>query len=231
MHRPRNEFPAAIESLLSGESDMVFMLRPSDEQIQQADRAGKELEITPIGREAFVFFVSKSNPIQNLSSEQIRDVYSKKIVNWSELGGPDRKILPFQRPEGSGSQTAMIRFMAGTPPCEPMREEVQVTMMAILNRVADYRNYGNSIGYSFRYYVEGMTTHDGVRVIGVDGIVPTIETIADGNYPVKAELVAVTAGGTNPNVRKLIDWFLSPQGQDLVRRVGYVPLDADVKDE
>lgn len=117
----------------------------------------------------------------------------------------------------------MIRFMDGEPMSRPMREEVQFSMMGIVNRVADYRNYGNSIGYSFRFYVEGMVEHDGVKVIGVDGVHPTLDTIGDGSYPILGELVIITAGSTNPNVPALTQWFLSPQGQDLVRRVGYVP--------
>lgn len=216
--------PAAFSALITGQADMVFMLPPSEKQVEEAKKLGKTLTVTPIGREAFVFFVSNVNPIDELSSQQIRDIYSKKITRWSELGGPRTRILPFQRPEGSGSQTAMQRFMGSQPLAKPIREEYQQLMGGIINRVADYRNYGNSIGYSFRYYVEGMFKHDGVKLLRIDGIEPNPTNIRNGSYPLCGEMVIVTAGTENPNVPKLIDWFLSPQGQTLIEQVGYVPL-------
>ncbi len=216
--------PAAFESLLEGKVDMVFMAKPSLEQMKEAEHRGKTLSITPIGSESFVFFVSKVNPVENLTVEQIRDIYSKRITRWNELGGKNEKILPFQRPEGSGSQTAMERIMGDVQLAKPVQEEFQISMGGIVNRVADYRNYGNSIGYSFRYYVEGMLKHDGVKLLSVNGIDPTIENIRNDIYPFTGPMVIITAGSENPNVPKLIDWFLSPQGQDLLERVGYVPL-------
>jgi len=135
--------------------------------------------------------------------------------------------MPFQRPEGSGSQTAMLRVMDGTPLTTPVREEFQSGMGGIVNRVADYRNYGNSIGYSFRYYVTEMFQHDGVKIISVDGVSPTPDNIRASTYPFIYPIVAITAGSENPNTQKLLDWFLSPQGQDLIRKVGYIPLEID----
>lgn len=216
--------PAAFSSLIYDNADMVFMLRPSEAQIKKAEAAGKTLTVTSIGREAFVFFVSMDNPVDELSSGQIRDIYSKRITRWSELGGKNEKILPFQRPGGSGSQTAMERFMGERPLAQPVKEEYKEMMGGIVNRVADYRNYGNSIGYSFRYYIEGMFKHEGIKLLAVDGIEPSPENIRNGTYPLVGEMVIVTAGSENPNVPKLIEWFLSPQGQDLIEKVGYVPL-------
>jgi len=215
--------PAAFEALLDGAADLIFMGKPSDEQMQEAERRGATLSITPIASEAFVFFVSKTNPVDNLSIEQIRDIYSKRITRWSEVGGKNEKILPFQRPEGSGSQTAMERIMGDVPLAKPVQEEFQRDMGGIVNRVADYRNYGNSIGYSFRYYVEGMFKHDGVKLLSVNGIAPTVENIQNGTYPFVGPMVVITAGSENPHVQELIDWFLSSQGQDLLEQVGYVP--------
>lgn len=218
--------PATFQSLLHGESDLVFMGRPSAAQMLEAEMAGKTLVITPIAREAFVFFVSRTNPVENLTQERIRGIYSKKIRWWSEVGGARswRRILPFQRPEGSGSQTAMQRIMGDTPLAPPVREEYQESMGGIVNRVADYRNYGHSIGYSFRFYVEGMFQHDGVKLLSVDGAAPTVENIQNGTYPFIGDVVIVTAGSRNPHVGRLVEWFLSPEGQHLVEKVGYVPV-------
>jgi phosphate transport system substrate-binding protein len=217
--------PETFDSLIDGESDMIFMLQPSEKQLQKAENRGCGLVITPIGYEAFVFFVSTVNPVDELSLDQIRDIYSKKITRWNELGGKNERILPFQRPEGSGSQTAMLRVMGNMPMAPPLQEEFRILMGAIVADVADYRNYGNAIGFSFRYYVEGLFKHDGVKLLKINGVAPTVENIQNGTYPLIGELVIISrADNTNPNVVKLTEWFLSPQGQQLIRDVGYVPL-------
>jgi phosphate transport system substrate-binding protein len=133
--------------------------------------------------------------------------------------------MPFQRPDGSGSQTMMLKVMGDVPLAKPQKEEFQISMGGIVNRVADYRNYGNSIGFSFRYYVEGMFKHDGVKLLKINGIEPTAANIQGGKYPLIGQIVIITADSENPNVQKLTDWFLSPQGQELVEKVGYVPLE------
>ncbi len=214
--------PEAFEAVLDGTYDMAFMLRPSDAQMAEAEKRGKTLAITPLGREAFVFFVSQVNPVNDLPSSLIRNIYARKIRRWDEVGGDAQPILAFQRPAGSGSQTAMERFMGDVRLAVPLKEEFQYDMGGIVNRVADYRNYGNSIGYSFRYYVTTMFRHDGVKIIAVDGVEPTVENIRSGAYPLTGELVVVTAGSRNPHVQEMIVWFLSPQGQRLIEDVGYV---------
>ena len=129
--------PEAFESLLRGtgwfdgkpfKSDMIFMLQPSEKQLQQAKDKNIELVITPIGYEAFVFFVSTVNPVDELSLAQIRDIYSKKTTRWNQVGGKHEQILPFQRPEGSGSQTAMLRVMGDVPMAPPQIAEFRLGM-------------------------------------------------------------------------------------------------------
>jgi phosphate transport system substrate-binding protein len=221
--------PEAFKSLLRDDKwqfDMIFMLQPSEKQLQESADKNIELDITPIGYEAFVFFVSKVNPVDDLSLDQIRNIYSKKTTRWNEVGGKNERILPFQRPEGSGSQTAMLRVMENVPMAPPQKEEFQPGMGKIVADVADYRNYGNAIGFSFRYYVEGLFKHEGVKLLKINGVAPTIENVQNKSYPLIGELVIISRkDNENPNVSKLTDWFLSPQGQELIKNVGYVPLD------
>jgi phosphate transport system substrate-binding protein len=217
--------PKAFESLLEGSSDLLIMAMPSDKQLQVAKDKNIELVITPLGYEAFVFFASTVNPVEELTLEQIRRIYSKRTTNWNEVGGNDERILPFQRPEGSGSQTAMLRLMGDVPLAPPLQEEFRRGMGSIVTDVADYRNYGNALGFSFRYYVEGLFKHEGVKLLKVEGVAPTIENIQKGTYPLTGEFVFITRkDNANPNVAKLRDWFLSTQGQELIEKVGYVPI-------
>jgi phosphate transport system substrate-binding protein len=104
------------ERLISGDVDIFFGAQPSAEQKGMAEQTGKEMVLTPIGKEAFVFFLNKNNPVNELTTQQIKKIYSGKITNWKQVNGDDNKIRAFQRPENSGSQTIMEKFMRDTHP-------------------------------------------------------------------------------------------------------------------
>ncbi|MEC2345298.1 PstS family phosphate ABC transporter substrate-binding protein [Paenibacillus barengoltzii] len=219
-----NTTPVAYKNLIEGRADIIFAAAPSEGQIAAARKQGKELKLTPIGREAFVFFVNASNPVTGLTTEQIRGIYSGEITRWSEVGGRNERIRAFQRPEDSGSQTMLIRVMDGRELATPPKENVASGMGGIISRTADYRNYKNALGYSFLYYATEMVNNGNIRLLAIDGVKPERATIASGEYPFAAEFYAVTAGSDNPNVERLIEWIQSSQGQYLVEQTGYTPL-------
>ena len=215
--------PEAYRRLFAGETDVFFGAQPSAQQRQAAADAGRELEMTAVGREAFVFIVNKDNPVDSLTLEQVQAIYQKKIVNWSEVGGRNEKITAFQRPEGSGSQTIMLaKVMKGGPMAAPLRQETADFMGGAVDAVAEYRNLGSAIGYSFRYYCTDMKGTDGVKFLAIDGVQPSVGNIRDGNYPLVIDVYAVTAGTTNPNVPVLLGWLQGKQGQSFIEQCGYV---------
>ena len=220
-----NNTPSAYERLISGEADMIFVAAPSEQQKELAARSGVELTLTPIAKEAFVFLVNEQNPVKNLSVEDIRAIYRGEINNWREIGGVDEKILAFQRNQNSGSQTAMEQLvMRDTPMRKPLEVEYHGSMGGILRNIADYRNFANALGYSFRYYATAMNTVPGVALLSVNGIAPTPENIRSGVYPFVSDAYIVTARPLSENATKLRDWFLSDEGQELIADVGYVPI-------
>ncbi|MBR3953432.1 MAG: substrate-binding domain-containing protein [Oscillospiraceae bacterium] len=207
------------------QTDIFFGAYPSEEQIEEAKYHGTEFVYTPIGYDAFVFFVHKDNPIDNLTSEQVRAIYSGEITNWKELGGKNEKIAAYQRNEGSGSQSMLIRFMKGTEIMEAPTEMVNDLMSGIVERVSDYRSKSGSIGFSFRYYLEGIIKNPDIKILSIDGVAPTVENIKNGTYPITGPLYAVTyEGNENENVNKLIEWVLGPEGQELIEKTGYVAI-------
>jgi len=215
-----NTTPQAYEKLIKGEVDIIFALQPSPEQRAAAKAARVTLHLMPIAKEAFVH---QDNPVNTLTPAQIRSIYTKRIRNWSEAGGTKHKILPFQRPQGSGSQTALQEMvMHGEKPAKPAREEFAHGMGSIIQDVASYQNSREAIGYSFRFFATTMVPIDGIKLLAIDGVPPIRETIRDGTYPYTAELYAITAGTKNPHAQPFIDWFLSPAGQALVEDTGYV---------
>jgi phosphate transport system substrate-binding protein len=216
--------PSAYSRLIKGNADIIFAAEPSSGQLQDAKEAGVELELTPIGREAFVFFVNSRNKISDLSSEDIRGIYSGDIENWKELGGKNDEIRPFQRPEDSGSQTMFIKFMGDTEIEKPETENLESGMGGIIEEVASYRNYKNAIGYTFRFYSTEMVKNDKIKLLSIDGIEPSIENIRSSDYPLASEFYAITAGSKNPNVEPFLEWILSGEGQKLVEDTGFVPV-------
>lgn len=198
-----------FDALVDGSVDLFFTAHPSTEQMQSAEDKGVELEIVPIGLEAFVFFVNKDNPVDGLTTEQIRSIYRGEITNWKDVGGASRMINPLTRVEGSGSQTMMDKFMDGN----------------MLTSRQPLSIFGGAIGYSFRYYLSGMVADDNVKMLAVDGIYPNAENIRNGSYPISANFYAVyRKDNQNENVSKLVEWLLSDEGQNMIEACGYVGL-------
>ena len=199
----------AYKAVVDGVADIIFCASPSEGQLLYAKQNNIELEFVPIGLEAFVFIENITNPVNDLSIEQIKGIYSGKIKNWKKVGGANTLIAAWQRKEGSGSQTAFLKFMNG--------EKIRLNPLGIF--------FGSPIGYSFRYYVEGITQNANVKMISLNGIAPTKENIQNGRYPLSSHFFAIyRKDNKNANVKKLIDWILSPEGQRIIDNNGYIPL-------
>ena len=220
----------AYERLIEGKTDIIFCAAPSKDQLALAEASGVQLHLTPIGREAFVFFVNSENPVEGLTVEDIQGIYTGRIKNWRELGGKNQKIRPYQRAENSGSQTALLRLMEGLPLMEPEKEDRISGMGGIITEVASYRNHKNAIGFSFRFYSTEMVENEQIKLLALNGVLPTKETIRSGEYPISSNFYAVTASPigepapeeTNGDLRAFIDWILSEQGQEIIEKTGYV---------
>ncbi|MBE6362948.1 MAG: hypothetical protein E7054_04765 [Lentisphaerae bacterium] len=212
-------------NLLNDRADLLFSAPPSKKQIADAKAKGLKYEITPFAKEAFVFFVNSKNPIENITSQQIRDIYSGKITDWSQI---DRrlsgKIKPFQRNEGSGSQTMLQKIMGNTPIMPPLKEDRLGGMGDIINDVANYRNYQEAIGFTFRYFSTEMFKNGEIKLLSIDGIAPTVENIRNGTYPFIADCCIITVRPRSENVRKIIDFLFSTTGKELIEKTGYVAL-------
>lgn len=200
---------------------------PSKQQQADAAALGEELVLTPIAQEAFVFFVSSDNPVSSLTTQQVRDIYSGKTKNWQPLGGDDLRILAFQRPEGSGSQTLLQHIMGDTPIMEPLEEEYIGSMGGIGTQVAEYNGDAGALGFSFKFFLTGMLGREDapVKMLAIDGVYPTDENIRSCKYPFTTILYAITLkSNTKPQLDTFLNWMQSPQGQELAEKVGYVRL-------
>ena len=220
-----NNTSAGYIELAEKKTDIFFGVYPSEDQIAYARENDTEFVFTPIGEEAFVFFTHKDNPVDSLTIEQVKGIYSGEITNWKEVGGKNIPIKAYQRNHGSGSQSMMERFMGDTPLMEAPTEYIQDLMSGIIEDVTDYQNRNSAIGFSYRYYVSGIVGNPDVKILKINGVEPTNENIRNGSYPITTPIYAVTyKGQENENIQVLLDWVLGPQGQELLEKSGYVGL-------
>jgi len=204
-----NNTVRGYKAIVDGTTDILFCAAPSDEQVKYAEDKGVELVYVPVGLEAFVFFVNSSNPVDSLTTQQVRDIYGGVYRNWKDVGGANRAINPVTRLKGSGSQSAMDAFMGDTP-------TVRKSIFAVT---------GASIGFSFRFYMDGIVANDNVKMLSLNGVYPSAENIRNGSYPIIARFYAIyRADNDNENIPRLIDWLLTDDGQELIEKSGYVKI-------
>ena len=168
----------AYTKLINKEVDLIVVTEPSSDELKRAKDKNVELEVTPLVNEAFVFFTNINNQVDSLTLEEIQKIYTGEITNWKEVKGRDAKIIAYQRPENSGSQTGMLSLvMRGKKMKEPTEKEYIETMMGIIDYVSSYENGLDAIGYSYYYYANTMYKNDDMKLLGVNGIKPNNETI------------------------------------------------------
>ena len=216
----------AYTKLVDGEADLILVVEPSEDNKAYADEKKVTLKLSKIANEGFVFFVNKRNPVNSLTADQIRKIYSGEITNWKEVGGLDAEIVAFQRPVNSGSQTGMESIVMGdTPLMEPVTGKIADTMSDIIDAISTFDGGENAIGYSYYYYANTMYLGENIKMIGVDGIMPNNTTICDMEYPFLTAYYAVTReGDESDRTKDLLNYMLSEYGQQNVLESGYVPI-------
>ena len=214
----------AYEKLVNDEADLIIVTEPSEEELKMAHDAGVELTITKVVNEGFVFFVNAKNPVNGLTIEEIVDIYSGKFNYWNEVGGNNSKIIPYQRPINSGSQTGMLSLvMKDVPMRMPTSEEAIESMGGIIDIVADYDNNIDGIGYSYYYYANVMYHTPEIKFLAIDGVKPTYETIGNETYPLMTAYYIVTRSDADEKTLAFKDLLLSEEGMKVAEEAGYVP--------
>ncbi|MBR6568558.1 MAG: substrate-binding domain-containing protein [Clostridia bacterium] len=206
--------------------DLVIATHPSEEELKMAEDAGIELILEPVCYDAFVFITHKDNPVESLTVQQVKDIYSGKIKNWKDVGGNNEKIRAFQREKNSGSQTAMERLiMGGAGMIDPIEIKVIEGMGALVDAVAEYENQTASLGYTYRYYIDNLYKNDEIKAIAIEGIYPTDENIRNGSYPYTTNYYGVIRKEDEAGrAGQFLKWILSEEGQKCVGQAGYITM-------
>ena len=214
------------------EKHLLFVTEPSADELESAKKEGVSFEITPVALDGFVFITHKDNPVDSLTVEQVQDIYSGKITNWKEVGGNDSKMIPYQRARNSGSQTAMEQLvMKDIPLMDPVgysRETLTLGLMSeLVEKIAEYENRENSLGYTYYYYINNLYKNEDIKVLNINGVSPDNENLISGAYPFSTAYYMVMAKGAKDSqtakMRELRDYLLTDEGQEIIKIAGYCP--------
>lgn len=222
----------SYKRLINGEANIIIVPDPSEDVTALAEQSGVELKFIPIANEALVFFTNGSNSVSGLTTEQIKDIYINNAYdNWSQLGGEDAAFAAYCRNNDSGSHAQMEKFfLDGQEINEDIRREnISLAMASILTDVADYgaQNPGSyALGYSMYYYFNAAARTQGpldLKLLAVDGITPSDETIADGSYGLATYYYAVLRADEPEDspASKMAEYLLSDAGQECISKAGF----------
>lgn len=218
--------PTAWTQLANGYTDLLLVYEAAEDTQAALDDIGVALEATPIGLDALVFIVNEQNPVQSVTQDQLRQIYTGQITNWQDLGGEDLAIQAFQRDPTSGSQSLFRKLlMPDQEPMEAPTEFIPSEMGGLIERLASYNNEGSAIGYSVFYYASYMYAKPGLRFLAVDGVTPSDETIADQTYPLLNPFYVVIRADEPDDspARQVRDWLLTEAGTQVISDAGYIP--------
>lgn len=206
--------------------DIILATYPSNDELNMADNAGVELIIKPVCYDSFVFITHQDNAVESLTVEQIQKIYSGEITNWKEVGGANQKIVAYQREQNSGSQTAMEEWvMKGIPMANPPMAQYTLGMGALVEVVAGYANGTMSLGYTYKYYIDKLYKSPDIKILKVNGIMPSDENVRNNSYAFIAPYNGVIRSTDVDEVGgRFLNWILSDEGQACISQAGYVSI-------
>ena len=221
----------AYMNLLEGKTDVIIASRDisRDEKVSSAE-LGVTLETVPMAIDALVFIVNPRNPVRNLTSDQVRKIYTGEITNWKEVGGVDHAITPYIRNANSGSQEKMETLvMKGLTMIDGSDEtymyEIIGSQMASPYLQIELDEYG--IGYTPFFYCTAMV-RDLMRVdmLSIDGVMPSKETLRNNKYPFVSSIYAAIRKTEDPDsmAYKLYRFLFTKKGADMIDESGYIAI-------
>jgi phosphate transport system substrate-binding protein len=217
-----------IAALINGTVDMANASRAiKEEERAQAEANGIEPVEYVVARDAIAVVIHPSNPVSELTIPQLSDIFSGKITNWREVGGEDRPIVLLSRESNSGTHVFFLEEVVrqGSTEDTTLFSADTLLMPSSEGISAEVRQNPNAIGYDGLGYV--TADQKVVAVAPASGqpyVLPTVETVENGSYPIARELYIYTIGQPQGAIRDYLTWILGTEGQAIVQESGFVPL-------
>jgi len=215
-----------IAALINGTTDIAEASRPMKdaEKTQLQQKRGLLAFELPVALDGLAVYVHEKNPVQELSLEQLKKIYTGAVKNWKDVGGRDERILLYGRENSSGTYAYFKEHVLENADYYPTTQTLPGTA-AVINAVAkDVRG----IGYGGIAYLKGVKALKVKKNASTPGVEPTLDNVQKNVYPISRFLYWYIAGQPKDQIKKLADWVVSAEGQSVVANVGYYPLPPDM---
>ncbi|TCD48944.1 phosphate ABC transporter substrate-binding protein [Chlorobium sp. N1] len=203
------------KSLINGACDIAAMSR---DMKPQEIAAARKMGVNPVQHvaalDAIAIIVNPANPVRGLTRAQIAGIYTGRYTNWQQVGGPNARIVVIQRESNSGTQESFKTLVTGKASQITRLAETQASNGAVKNRVSTTRT---SIGFIGMGFVDSS-----VRPIPVDGVVPTVESVRSGTYPLWRKLYFYTNGVPVGQLKEFLSLSATPDGMRIISELGYI---------
>jgi len=211
-----------IAAVINGTAHMAQSSRAMREaEFDQAKEAGHEATEIVAGRDGIAIAVHVDNAIESLTMDQLKDIYTGVITNWSEVGGADMEISLFSRDTSSGTYAFFKEFVLDDEEYSPEALLMPSTQAIVEGLIQDVSGIGH-IGLG--YLTDDVRAVPVAQEAGEAAYLPSLDTINAGDYPVARPLFLYTAGEASPALQMYIDFILSADGQQVVENLGFVPV-------
>jgi len=217
-----------IAALINNSVDIANASRAiKKEEIADAEKQG----VTPVefivARDAIGIIVHPSNPVSQLTRQQLSDIYSGKINNWKELGGEDRPIVRLSRESNSGTHVYFLEQVVrlGDSNNKTMFSADTLLLPSSEGIVSEIRQNPNAIGYDGLGYIpKDLKIIAVAKNPGEPYVLPSIATVNDKTYPIARDLYMYTPNQPSGAIKDYLDWILAGEAQAIVAQQGFVPI-------
>lgn len=217
-----------IAALINGTTEICQSSRPMKEKEY---KLAKDKGVTPhevaVALDGIAVFLHEKNPVAELTLAQLKGIYTGVITTWKEVGGPDRKIILYGRENNSGTYAFFKEHVLNE---EDYAEQTQTLpgTAAVVNAVSK-DEWG--IGYGGIAWAKGVKDCAIKKNDTSQAVLPTMENVSNGSYPISRELYWYFNGVPTGELKALVNWALSPEGQKVAEEVDYIPLPKNVAEK
>ncbi|HYH99457.1 phosphate ABC transporter substrate-binding protein [Hyalangium sp.] len=209
-----------ISALINGTTDICMSSRPMKEAEREKLRSRSKTPGTEIAvaKDGVTFYLHEKNPLSSLTLEQLKGIYLGDLTNWKEVGGPDAPIIVYSRENSSGTYVFVKDNLLGGEDYSSRAQTLPGTA-AVVNAISKEKN---GIGYGGAAYAKGIKE---LKIkAGSEEIAPSTDNIKSGKYPLSRDLYFYLRTPPTGEAKAFIDFVLSPDGQQIVTKVGYFPV-------
>ena len=215
--------PKSFQSIIDNKVDIAIASDTHKVQRAILDELSGDIISVPIAKDALIFYANENTNVNSISIDDIRDLYSGKILNWSELGGNNVEVFLSQLEKDiGGSEEIFARVVA-----DSVVKRDAMFIAYDMKNIIDLASYNDGgIGYAFNQFYTKMYNKDNLKLLSVNGVYPSYENISNGKYPITCN-VYFTYRKNNPNnnIVKILNWLQSEEGKQFIIECGLQPVD------